>query len=195
MLYTRQIIYTSMLVHPYCNVFPPKKFSQTKQQPEMKRILNLTAISLLLLLSVLYTMVHCQEKEEEQQQQYTRDQCLSFGFVTEKLACGVCREMSTFISETSLINQCNACCNPSLDSEKKYKRATLEICQLKLLSFPEVRNFIDKRSRLFKDLRVVYRMHASPILIMEDKNGNKETLSLEKWSNDDIFNYLSQSIN
>jgi hypothetical protein len=106
------------MVHPYCNLFPPKKkFSQTKQ-PEMKRILNLTAISLLLLLSVLYTMIHCQEKEEEQQQQYTRDQCLSFGFVTEKLACSVCREMSTFISETSLINQCNACCNPSLDSEK-----------------------------------------------------------------------------
>jgi hypothetical protein len=30
MLYTRQIIYTSMLVHPYCNVFPPKKVFTNK---------------------------------------------------------------------------------------------------------------------------------------------------------------------
>lgn len=83
----------------------------------MRRISNINTISLLLFLSVLYTIAHCQE-DHQQNQQYTHDQCLSFGFVPEKLACGVCREMSTFISETSLITQCNACCNPSLDSEK-----------------------------------------------------------------------------
>ncbi len=170
-------------------------------------------LPLLLLLFVLATMVlfmvstiRCDQKNNnnggggvkvpEEQEKFTAEQCLSFGFVSDQLPCGVCKAFSTFVSDATLISQCNGCCTTALDSPKKYKGALLEVCGMKLQSQPELQNFIEKRSRLFKTLKIRFRYHVNPSLSMERSSDGKVTkLPIEKWSNDDIFNYLSQTIN
>jgi thioredoxin reductase len=124
--------------------------------------------------------------------------CSELGYIQEKLACSTCRDMTTFVTDAVVVGECNKCCNAALDQEKAYKSAILQVCRMRLHGHPEVQHFINKRSNSFKTLRIEYIHNMNPQLIMTSKQqqdaAKDETLSIVQWSSDDIFSYLSKSI-
>lgn len=63
--------------------------------------------------------------------------------------------LSTYLHNTDVLSRCKSCCNEEKqESQLKYERAVLKVCHCNLGRFPEVQDFIEKKSSQFKNLKI-----------------------------------------
>lgn len=100
--------------------------------------------------------------------------------------------MKNFDLSEDMIAECNACCSESTQPEIiKSHKAELIICRWKLGHFPQIKNFIDNKSKSFKNLEIKYERGSPPLLKLyeaSDSEGNE--VAIKSWDLEAISEYL-----
>jgi len=128
--------------------------------------------------------------------QHGSTECLSMGF-TSQLVCSSCSKLPDY--DLNVIkDNCYKCCQPETDeaATKKYSSAVLEVCSWKLGRFPQVRAFIKSdRPNAFPNLSIKYVRGKDPTVVLYDEDDQvKETLSVEKWDTDNIEEFFAEKL-
>ena len=126
---------------------------------------------------------------------WTADKCHDAGF-SQNLLCGSCDELIRF-KLGELEDSCRNCCEADKESVggQVYHAATLKVCKWKIGRYPQIQAFVHEKKSLFPNVRVSYERGADPQMLLHDENDNvKETLSITKWDTDTVEEFLREKL-
>ena len=138
------------------------------------------------------------------QQKLSAQECENLGYKSSELACSTCKEFSLFMSEKSIIENCNQCCQESISTdnslnsqssdEKEFVSGTLYFCYCNIRSFPEIEGFINNDVKKFNHLNTAQRQAIMPTLTMKRKDGSEESHLVSHWKVDEIKEFLNEKL-
>jgi hypothetical protein len=77
--------------------------------------------------------------------------CEDMGFDAEKVLCSGCDKLKQHVKDERLASECYDCC---VEDRKRYGRATLHVCKESLKQMEDLKNFVEKDSTKFSNLKV-----------------------------------------
>ncbi|KAI1289182.1 Selenoprotein F [Halotydeus destructor] len=129
-------------------------------------------------------------------EEVSTEECLAVGFKKDNLKCSRCKELSEF-DLAELKDSCDKCCQPDSGSEsvKKYKKATLEVCNCNLGHFPQIQAFVKSdRPKKFPKLSVRYVGGTLPVIKLLTEDGEIEEMSVQKWDTVTVEEFLKEHL-
>lgn len=140
-------------------------------------------------ITCLLLLVLCHGRPTEQEH---KSRCLDLGF-TSDLGCSDCESLLEYVKDEDLVQDCKSCCTPDQQVLKKYTSVTLEICPHRLAGLPQIKEFIDKKSKDFKKLKVSLEYGAYPRLVLKGPEGS-DIMRIDNWKAAHIEEYLKDRL-
>ena len=123
--------------------------------------------------------------------------CLELGY-TEATVCSTCAEMSTFVHDDAVTQECFACCSEDRggDAKQMARSAVLVIDSDRLMAWPNVDDFVKKSAAKFSDrLKVVSRNWWRPTIeLLDDNDILFETLDVQAWERHQLEQFLQERV-
>ncbi|KAL3673003.1 hypothetical protein V7S43_002300 [Phytophthora oleae] len=139
------------------------------------------------------------------------DRCATLGFDADALDCGLCDDLSTFLtskvpkkkskakSAKNVVQECQECCSDFskvLEAEgRRYPKVALAVNSRRLKRYPKVANFVENHAEQIKGLEVQETNPRLPMLEFFDENGEKvEEISVAHWDEDSIAEFIANKL-
>jgi len=123
--------------------------------------------------------------------------CHQLGF-SEALLCSSCSDLSQFVSDNDLINECKKCCSDDQaeNAAQTFVSAQLVVCRCAhhINSFPHIFEFVDKKAQDYPKLTVVNERGSPPLLRLKDNTGGLDTLNIEGWKTEHLEQFLKEKL-
>jgi hypothetical protein len=123
-------------------------------------------------------------------------ECATLGF-SDALLCSTCVEMTTFVHDESVTNECFKCCSEDRESDTRtFSSAILVADTTRLQYHTSVESFIRDHAHKFKDrLKVVSRPWWRPALELLDANEVVvDTLPIDAWEAHQLVQFLEERV-
>ncbi|KAL5719690.1 hypothetical protein ACHQM5_012437 [Ranunculus cassubicifolius] len=124
-------------------------------------------------------------------------ECEKLGFSGLAL-CSDCNTFAEYVKDEELVSDCRKCCTEDSDdamSKITYSGAIIEVCNRKLVFYPEIVGFLEEEKDQFPYIKIQYMFNSPPKLVMLDKDGqHKETIRIDNWKKEHIRQFLTEKV-
>lgn len=120
--------------------------------------------------------------------------CIEAGFSPQLVSCTDCGSLEEYVRDEQIVAECKKCCVKSAAEQTlKFTSAFLEVCPYRLNGLPQIKDFIDKRSKKYTSLEVNFKYGAYPRLILSGSEGT-DTVRIDNWRKESIEEYLQDKL-
>lgn len=122
--------------------------------------------------------------------------CEALGF-SNLVLCSDCDVMSSYVKVPELLDDCKRCCAAETGaSSSTYSSAVIEVCKLRLPSYPHVGDFLNNKLENFGDrIKVKHKYGAYPQIIFKSSDGKAvETVRVDNWKVEHFEEFLSRKL-
>ena len=135
-------------------------------------------------------------------------ECAALGFNSELVLCSDCDVLEETVRDADLVGECRRCCLAGEGGDQtaglQFTKATLEVDRWRLQPYPELKNFVDSRSKAFTSFSVVYThsYRATPTLVLRrpakeaaaDGKPAEVRVAVGNWKTDQLEAFLKEKL-